>query len=124
MSGTQIRLSSAKQKRKKTRCDNSAMNAKVMQELKSMRSELCRQMTKLSNRLSKIECVISKIDKIDKIITKVLQIEDSVTKMKELLNSMDTRVSELVNKTRFGTTSLEEQPRSLCKNYEFRAILP
>lgn len=77
MSGTQLRsgknlsgsISSEKSEnkqpkgRKKTTCDDeSAMSAEVMQELKSMRSELCGQMAQLSDRLSKIECVVSKID--------------------------------------------------------------
>ena len=78
---------------KKTTCDDeSAMSAEVMQELKSMRSELCGQMVQLSDRLSKIESVIPKIDEIDKIIPKVLQIEESAVEMKESLNSLNTRV--------------------------------
>ena len=64
-----------------------------------MRSELCGQMAPLSDRLTKIECVISKIDEIEKIIPKVLQIEDSVAEMKESLNTLDTRVGELDKKT-------------------------
>ena len=79
--------------------DEPAMSAKVMQELKSMRSELCGQMAQLSERLTKIECVISKIDEIEKIIPKVLQIEESATEMKESLNTLNTRVGELYNKT-------------------------
>ena len=50
--------------------------------------------------LSKIKCVISKIDEIDKIISKVLQIEETVAEIKELLESLNTRVGELENKTR------------------------
>jgi len=115
MSGTQLRsgknlsgsISSGKHEnkqlkgRKKTMCDyESAMSAEVMQELKSMRSDLCGQMAQLSKRLFKIECVISKIDEIDKIISKVLQIEESTAQMKESLESLNTRVGELKNKTR------------------------
>lgn len=114
MSGTQLRsgknlsgsISSEKSEnkqpkgRKKTMCDDeSAMSAEVMQELKSMRSELCGQMAQLSDRLSKIECVVSKIDEIDKIVSKVLQIEESAAEMKESLESLNTRVGELENKT-------------------------
>ena len=65
-----------------------------MQEVKSTRSELCGQMAQLSDRLSKIECVISKIYEIDKIIPKVLQIEENAAEMKESLNSRDTRVGK------------------------------
>ena len=50
-------------------------------------------------RLSKIECVVSKIDEIDNIISKVLQIEESAAEMKESLESLNTRVGELENKT-------------------------
>jgi len=50
--------------------------------------------------LSKIKFVISKIDEIDKIIPKVLQIEESAAEIKELLESLNTRVGELENKTR------------------------
>ena len=71
-----------------------------MQELKSTRSKLCGQMVQLSDRLSKIASVISKIDEIDKMLPKVLQIEESAAEKKESLNSLNTRVGELENKTR------------------------
>ena len=84
--------------RKKTMCvDESAMSTEVMQELKLVRSKLCRQMGQLSNRLSKIECVISKLDEIGKIIPKIIHIEESATKMKILLNFLGTWVGELEN---------------------------
>ena len=77
--------------------DESAMSTEVMQELKLVRSKLCRQMGQLSNRLSKIECVISKLDEIGKIIPKIIHIEESATKMKILLNFLGTWVGELEN---------------------------
>ena len=99
MSGTQLRLGknlsgsissengkTSNRKEEKTTCeDEPAMSAEAMQELKSMRSELCGQMAQLFDRLTKIECVFSKIDEIDKIIPKVLQIEESAAEMKESL---------------------------------------
>lgn len=87
------------------------MSAKVMQELKSMRSELRGQMTKLSNdltnfqcnkndRLTKIESVISKIEEIEEINTKFHKITKDVAGVKEALDFMDTTVGGLNSMTR------------------------
>lgn len=84
-------------------------------------NKLCRQIAKLYNRLSKIECVISKIDEIDKTITKVLHIEKNVPGTKELLNFMDTGFFSIKKQD----TELKFQNnffRSLYKNMNFNFI--
>ena len=82
-------------------------------------NKLCRQIAKLYNRLSKIECVISKIDEIDKIITKVLHIEKNVPGTKELLNFMDTGFFS-IKKTRHRIEISEQFLQISLQKYEFK----
>lgn len=106
-------------------CEVSIMSAEVIQELKSMRSELRGQMTKLSDdltnfqretndRLSKIESVIARIEEIDEINTKVSQITEDVAGVKEALDFMDTTVGGLDSKTR----DLQKSNQELLKRVD------
>ena len=126
-------------KRTDAECEVSIMGAEVMQELKSMRSELRGQMSKLSDdltnfqrntndRLEKIESVISKIEEIEKINTKVLQITKDVAGVKEALDFMDTTVGGLDSKTQDLQKSNKEllkrvdQLERYCRDFNIRIL--
>ena len=75
----------------------SAMSDAILEELKSLRSDLTQQMQKISDelatfqgttdtRLAKIESVISKIDEIDNLKPKVEKLEEKVADMKQSVN--------------------------------------
>lgn len=93
----------AEKKELKTR-EESAMSDAILEELKSLRSDLAQQMQKISDelvtfqgstdaRLAKIESVISKIDEIDDLKPKVEKLAEDVGGMKQ-------SVSIMLNETR------------------------
>ena len=86
-----------KEKSKVTK-EESAMNDAILEELKSLRSDLTKQMQIISDelatfknttdaRLAKIENVISKIDEIDQLKPKVEKLEEDVGCLKESVNT-------------------------------------
>ena len=86
-----------KEKPKVTK-EESAMNDATLQELKSLRSDLKKQMQKISDelatfknttdtRLAKIENFISKIDEIDQLKPKVEKLEEDVGGLKKSVNT-------------------------------------
>jgi len=78
--------------------EESAMSDAILEELKSLRSDLTKQMQKISDelvtfqgtteaRLAKIESVISKFDEIDDLKPKVEKLEEDVGALKQSVNT-------------------------------------
>ena len=106
-----------KENRKVTPTHEDAMTAEVLQELKSMRSELTGQIRKLSAdlidfqqdtnaRLVKIESAMSKIDEIEILNNKaqvldeeVDRIKVSLTSTKSIIEAMDSKMEDSFKKT-------------------------
>lgn len=123
MSGGRLRprkiAGKAEKKELKTR-EESAMSDAILEELKSLRSDLARQMQKISDelvtfegstdvRLAKIKSVISKIDEIDDLKPKVEKLED--------VGGMKQSVSITLNETRnlFQECNVELKTRVASK---------
>ena len=124
MSGGRLRprkiAGKAEKKELKTR-EESAMSDAILEELKSLRSDLAQQTQKISDelvtfqgstdaRLAKIESVISKIDEIDHLKPKVEKLQEDVGGMKQ-------SVSITLNETRnlFQECNVELKTRVASK---------
>ena len=98
---------------------DSTMSDAVLEELKLMRSDLTSQIMKLSDdvklfqrntteRLQKIESIISKIEEIDGLKFKQQELEAGVDSLKTSLNGMDAN-TEVINNLRQSSDELRKK---------------
>ena len=104
--------------RKVPNLKESTMSDAVLEELKLMRSDLTSQIMKLSDdvklfqrntteRLQKIESIISKIEEIDGLKFKQQELEAGLDSLKTSLNGMDAN-TEVINNLRQSNDEPEE----------------
>ena len=118
-----------KENRKVTPTHEDAMTAEVLQELKSMRSELTGQIRKLSAdlidfqqdtnaRLVKIESAMSKIDEIEILNNKAQVLDEEVDRIKVSLTSTKSTVEAMDSKMEDSFKKLQESNRELKNKLE------
>ena len=113
--------------------EESAMSDAIIEELKSLRSDLTQQMQKISDelatfqgttdtRLAKIESVISKIDEIDNLKPKVEKLEEEVADMKQSVNITLNETSNLFQECNVELQRRVERLERYSRDFNIRVI--
>ena len=113
--------------------EESAMSDAILEELKSLRSDLTQQMQKISDelatfqgttdtRLAKIESVISKIDEIDNLKPKVEKLEEEVADMKQSVNITLNETSNLFQECNVELQRRVERLERYSRDFNIRVI--
>ena len=113
--------------------DGSAMSDAILEELKSLRSDLTQQKQKISDelatfqgttdtRLAKIESVISKIDEIDNLKPKVEKLEEEVGNMKQSVNTTFTETRKLFQECNEELKRRVERLERYSRDFNIRVV--
>ena len=113
--------------------EESAMNDATLQELKSLRSDLKKQMQKISDalatfknttdaRLAKIENVISKSDEIDQLKPKVEKLEEDVWRLKEVCKYNVNETEKLFQECNRELNRRVERLERYSREFNFRVL--
>ena len=119
--------------KEETTNEESAMSDAILEELKSLRSDLTQQMQKISDelatfqgttdtRLAKIESVISKIDEIDHLKPKVEELEEEVGNMKQSVSTTLTETRNLFQECNEELKRRVERLERYSRDFNIRVV--